>query len=264
VVVLAAILDDLQAEYAALDAMVSPLVPAQWDTATPAEGWSVRDSVSHVYYFDVKALQALTQTKVFVAHAQAVNGERLPAGTDTTPGAEMGGALLVQAWRTARAALLDALRAWDPTRRVPWYGPAMSVGSFATARLMETWAHGCDVADALRLPLVVSPRLRSVCHIGVGARAYSFSSHGHPDPGDPIRVELTAPDGSSWTWGPADADQRITGPGLDFALLVTHRRHRDDTSLHVVGPAAEGWLSMAQAFAGPSGPGRQPLHAVTA
>jgi len=79
-------------------------------------------------------------------------------------------------------------------------------------------------------------------------------------PPDPVRVELTAPDGGLWAWGPAEADNRVTGPALDFCLLVTQRRHRDDLALAVEGPAATEWMAIAQAFAGPPGPGRSPAR----
>jgi uncharacterized protein (TIGR03084 family) len=72
----------------------------------------------------------------------------------------------------------------------------------------------------------------------------------------PFRIELTGPGGERWDWGPEDAWQRITGPALDFCLLVTQRRHRDDLALAIEGPAATDWMEIAQAFAGPEGPGR--------
>jgi len=71
-------------------------------------------------------------------------------------------------------------------------------------------------------------------------------------------VELTAPDGALWTWGPAEAGGRVTGSALDFCLLVTQRRHRDDLAMAIEGPAATEWMAIAQAFAGPPGPGRPP------
>jgi uncharacterized protein (TIGR03084 family) len=71
-------------------------------------------------------------------------------------------------------------------------------------------------------------------------------------------VDLASPSGETWTWGPEDADDRITGPALDFCLVVTQRRHVDDTALQIEGPAATEWMSIAQAFAGPPGPGRRP------
>jgi uncharacterized protein (TIGR03084 family) len=132
----------------------------------------------------------------------------------------------------------------------------MSVASMATARLMETWAHGLDVTDALGLPPSVSPRLRHVAHIGVRTRDFAFALHGLPVPADPFRIELAAPDGSVWAWGPEDAVQRVGGPALDFCLRVTRRRHRDDLALQATGPDADRWLDVAQAFAGPPGDDR--------
>ena len=77
--------------------------------------------------------------------------------------------------------------------------------------------------------------------------------------GQPVRlmVELTAPSGETWSWGPDDAAQSVTGPAHDFCLLVTQRVHRDDTALVADGDDAEHWLTIAQAFAGPPGGGRE-------
>lgn len=131
----------------------------------------------------------------------------------------------------------------------------------ATARIMETWAHGQDVADALGVHREPSARLRHVAHIGVRARDFAHAVHSLPAPAEEFRVELTAPDGQVWTWGPEDAAQRVSGSALDFCLLVTQRRHRDDCALVAVGPDAERWLDIAQAFAGPPGGGRKPTGA---
>jgi uncharacterized protein (TIGR03084 family) len=134
----------------------------------------------------------------------------------------------------------------------------MSVASALTARLMETWAHGQDIADTVGAHREPTPRLRHVAHIGVGARPFSYAAHQLAPPAEPVRVELVGPDGELWTWGPADARDRVTGPALDFCLLVTQRRHRADTAVAAAGPGADLWLSIAQAFAGPPGSGREP------
>nr|BFE60259.1 TIGR03084 family metal-binding protein [Dactylosporangium thailandense] len=259
-----AIIADLADEHAALDERVRDLDERQWQAPSPAAGWTIRDSISHLYYFDARALFAITDPDGFARHRAEVHASGLAPGIDVAPGRELGGRGLLRAWRETRADLLAGLAAFDPGRRALWYGPDMSLTSFVTARLMETWAHGQDVADALDLPPVVTDRLRSVCHIGIGARAYSFWQNAVTDPGDPIRVEVTGPSGQLWTWGPRDAADRVTGTALDLALLVTHRRHRSDTSLTVTGETAEAWLAIAQAFAGPSGGGRQPLSAKVA
>ncbi|WP_157531232.1 maleylpyruvate isomerase family mycothiol-dependent enzyme, partial [Mycobacterium sp. IS-1496] len=139
---------------------------------------------------------------------------------------------------------------------LPWFGPPMSAPSMATARLMETWAHGLDVADALGVRRVPTARLRSIAHIGVRTRDFAFAVHGLPVPGEPFHVELNAPDGSRWTWGPADAPQHVTGSAEHFCFLVTQRRPRDELDVTAVGPDAEQWLDIAQAFAGGGGRGR--------
>jgi uncharacterized protein (TIGR03084 family) len=134
----------------------------------------------------------------------------------------------------------------------------MGAGTMAAARIMETWAHGQDIADALGVQRVPTDRLRHVADLGVRARDHSFTTHGLPLPGTPFRVELTSPSGQRWDWGPEDAVERVSGAGLDFCLLVTQRRHRDDLGLTAVGASADRWLSIAQVFAGPPGSGREP------
>ncbi len=110
------------------------------------------------------------------------------------------------------------------------------------------------IADALGVTREPTGRLRHVAHLGVGTRAFSYAIRGKTPRPVPVRVELTAPDGTVWTWGPAEAKDRVTGPALDFCLLVTQRRHRDDLALAIEGPAATEWMAIAQAFAGPPGP----------
>jgi uncharacterized protein (TIGR03084 family) len=121
---------------------------------------------------------------------------------------------------------------------------------------METWAHGLDVADALGVKRPATARLRSIAHIGARTRDFAFTVHGLTPPADPFHVALRAPDGSTWSWGPADAAQRVTGSAEDFCMLVTQRRPRTDLDVTADGAEAEKWLSIAQAFAGPPGPGR--------
>jgi uncharacterized protein (TIGR03084 family) len=134
----------------------------------------------------------------------------------------------------------------------------MSLTSFVSARLMETWAHGQDVADALGLPPVTTSRLRHVIHIGVAARPYAFRVHDMEDSGDPIRVRTHNPADETdvWTWGPEDAADVLSGSALCLALVLTQRRHPDDTDVRATGATAERFLSVAQAFAGPAGSGR--------
>ncbi|HEX3713870.1 MAG TPA: TIGR03084 family metal-binding protein, partial [Trebonia sp.] len=167
----------------------------------------------------------------------------------------------VLAWfDRSRTELTEAFRTADPDSRLPWFGPAMSPASSVTARLMETWAHGTDILDTFGIDRVPTTRLRHIADLGIRALRYTYAVNGLERPGDPIRVELAAPDGQRWTWGPDGARDRVAGDALDFCLVVTQRRHRDDTGLDVRGPVAAQWIAIAQAFAGPAGPGRAPGH----
>ncbi|MCW0215417.1 MAG: TIGR03084 family metal-binding protein [Pseudonocardia sp.] len=251
---------DLRAESDDLLALVEPLPEAGWDTPTPAPGWAVRDQVSHLAHFDEAAVRSVLDPDGFRADLEAMRRAPAPASGDAIaeryralPGTE-----LLDWFREARTELIEVFGGSDPALRVPWYGPPMSVASSLTARLMETWAHGQDAADGLGVAREPTARLRHVAHIGVGARRFAYATNRRPDDERPVRVELTAPDGDVWAWGPAHVPDRITGPALDFCLLVTQRRHLADTELVVTGPAATGWAEIAQAFAGPPGAGRTP------
>lgn len=248
------ICNDLELEHADLDAVVAPLDEAQWSMATPAAGWAVRDQVSHLWFFDVRALMALTDPEAFERDKQALLAG---GGTDASvePGRQMAGRQLLQQWRADRARLVEVARGVDPSARVPWYGPSMGARSFITARLMETWAHGQDVVDAFAAARPATARLRHVAHIGVRARPFSYAVNGLTMPEGDVRVRLESPDGTHWEWGESSTDV-VTGTALDFCLVVTQRRHVADTSLVVQGPAATEWISIAQAFAGPPGGGR--------
>jgi uncharacterized protein (TIGR03084 family) len=160
-------------------------------------------------------------------------------------------------WATSRAALPEALRALPQGQKLPWFGPPMSAASMATARFMETWAHSLDVYDAAGHRPEPTDRIRHVAHLGIRTRDFAYSVHSELAPVEEFRVELAAPSGALWTWGPADADQRVGGPAYDFCLLVTQRVNRADTDLVATGDDADHWLDIAQAFAGPPGPGRE-------
>jgi uncharacterized protein (TIGR03084 family) len=259
---MAALTVDLAAESAVTRALVAGLDEAGWRTPTPAAGWDIADQISHLAYFDEVTVQSAVAPEQFKAElaAAAANGGINP-DTIAARFRDRTGAELLAWFDTARADLLGTFAELDPRTRLPWFGPAMSAASSLTARIMETWAHTQDIADALGVTREPTPRLRHVAHIGVGARAFSYAVRGKTPPPDPVRVELippSGPDRALWTWGPEDAKDRVTGPALDFCLLVTQRRHRDDVALVIDGPAATEWMTIAQAFAGTAGTGRSP------
>jgi uncharacterized protein (TIGR03084 family) len=249
------LLADLETEQAALDRVVVNLAETGWRAATPAAGWDVRDSIAHLAFSEDLARATLEDPDEFRKARDALveAGEAALVGAGRT----MPGTAVLDWWRGSRAAVLDGLRALDGRDRLLWFAGPMSAMSFATARLMETWAHGQDVRDALGRPPSVSGRLRHVADLGVRSRPFAYVARGRAAPDAPVRVELTGPDGDSWTWGDATADV-VGGPALDFCLVVTQRRNPADTALEVAGPAAAEWISIAQAFAGPATDHRPP------
>ncbi|GAA2399529.1 TIGR03084 family metal-binding protein [Mycolicibacterium llatzerense] len=256
------LLDDLVAESADLDRLVADLEPAEWKIMTPAPGWTVAHQIAHLAWTDEIALLSATEPSRFVDFVRdgLAAADSVPAFIEAVAaeGAQSEPAELLARWRDGRDKLAAALSKVEPGVKLPWLGPPMSVGSMATARLMETWAHGQDVADALGVQCEPTTRLRHVAHIGVRARGYAFLANGKQAPEADVRVELKAPDGDIWTWGAEDATDRVTGSALDFCHRVTQRRHRDDLDLVTNGPIADEWLDIAQAFAGPPGAGREP------
>jgi uncharacterized protein (TIGR03084 family) len=226
-----------------------------WSTPTPAEDWTVRDQIAHLAATEEWAALALSDPDTFRTEVARLNEDpdararemragllarRPPPATDT-----------LTWWHDGRSVMVGHLRAHAPKDRLPWFGPDMSAMSFATARLMETWAHGVDVADALGAQRTVTSRLRHVADLGVRTRAFAYVSRGLEMPDVPIRIDLATPDGDDvWSWGPAEAPDSVLGPALDFCLVVTQRRNPADTDLHVTGAAATEWIGIAQAFAG--------------
>jgi uncharacterized protein (TIGR03084 family) len=248
---------DLRAESDELDGMVADLSADRWAEPTPAPGWTIAHQIAHLWWTDRVALTAVTDEAGFAAVLDEAAKD--PTGFVDAGAEELAAQppeRLLAEWRQTRARLHDELLAVAEGRKLPWFGPPMSAASMATARLMETWAHGLDVADTLGVKRPATARLRSIAHIGVRTRDFAFAINGLTLPAEPFRVELRAPDGSTWSWGPEDATQRVTGTAEDFCMLVTQRRPRADLDVHAVGADAEAWFGIAQAFAGPPGPGR--------
>jgi uncharacterized protein (TIGR03084 family) len=256
---MASLCHELEAETADLDRLLAGLGEQGWATPTPAEGWDIRDQVGHLAFFDDQALDAIVDPDGFRARRDVL----LAASDDVVERATLKHRNLrgseVWTWLgRARQALVQAMLPLDPATRLPWYGPDMSAASSVTARIMETWAHGQDVADALDIARDPTDRLRHVAFLGVRALANSYRVRGLAVPEVPVRVELRGPNSDAWLYGPEEATDRVRGSALDFCLAVTQRRHLDDLDLELSGPVARGWLEIAQAFAGPPGPGRRP------
>ncbi len=245
------VLADLEAESAQLDGWVSALDDDGWHSVTTPEGWTVAHQIGHLHWTDLASVTAITDEAAFAEDLK--EAAKNPTGFVDLGADEMAlvaPAALLARWRAGRTALQAALRSVPDGEKIAWFGPPMSPVSMATARLMETWAHSHDVAEALGIEMPRTSRAKHVAHIGVRARGFAYMMRGEEIPEGDVRVELTGPDGDLWTWGDEGADDRVTGDGHDFALLVSRRRHRDDVDVQAVGENAEHWLTIAQAFAG--------------
>ena len=251
------LIDDLRAEQEDLDRLLSGLDDPTWDTVTPAEPWTIRDTVSHLAFFDERETLAISDPEAF---GNEIN-ERLTGGIDSymalglDRGRSMTPSQVLTWWRTARAAELKAFETVDPDTHLPWYGPPMKAPSAVVARLMETWAHGHDVAEALGVARAPTERLFHIAELGVKTFSWSYLNRGLEVPTERVRVALRGPRGRTRVWNDQMSNS-ITGPVDEFGLVVAQRRNYFDTSLLIEGDVARSWMEVAQIFAGPPGPGR--------
>jgi uncharacterized protein (TIGR03084 family) len=260
---LAALREDLIAEQRALDDIVANISDEQWRSMTPSPGWSVIDQIGHLTYFDQSAALAIKDANAFQQSVKELMDAASPNELDeyTLRSFRALSPLdVLETWRGGRAILAAATATLRDDARVPWYGPSMGAKSFLSARLMETWAHGTDVADALGATLPASDRLRHVAQLGFNTRKWSYLVRGEDAPEGTVRLVLDSPSGDLWTWGPSDADDVIRGSAEEFCLVATQRRHLDDTSLEY-GDLGHEWLVRAQAFAGGPTTGPSPRGA---
>ena len=254
---------DLEAEYAALDFELSSLTEQQWQKETSFKNWTVYDHCCHLCISDELALLAASSPEAF-KNEMSLRKTQRKQNNQATPDwkkdlipqyGDYTGKELLDLWRKQRKSLLTNLKIRAPKERLPWHGPDMSARSFATARLMETWAHGQSICDALGLRRQHSHRLKHICELGYRTFAWSHLVQGLPVPKTTVSLSLVSPSGEAWSWGEADQANLISGTAEDFCLVITQCRNIADTNLHRVGDIAEQWMNHAQCFAGgPSTP----------
>ncbi len=246
----------LKAEQKALDDFLSTLKEEQWDLPTPAETWTVRDSVSHIAHVDEIAVSFLRGDYAALDEAAKIGMSFNGIGPER--GRTMKPSQILEWWRNVRETECDHLMKTDPKERIPWFGPPMGARAFATARFMETWAHGLDCYDAAGVEPVDTDRLRHVAMIAYLAMPYAYTVNGLEVTSTPIRIELVLPSGETWSRGSDDADNIIRGTASEFCRVAVRRRHWKDTKLEVVGDEARRYIEIAQTYAGPPGSGRKP------
>jgi uncharacterized protein (TIGR03084 family) len=246
---LGALVDDLEAEQVGLQALLAGIGDDDWLRPTPSWQWDVRDTVAHLADTDEVALDTMHDGPRALGPLAAA----LASSEDVTymgvlRGRRRRGRDVLAWWERASANERDALRALDPTARVAW-GLGMGARAFVTARLMETWAHSLDVYAALGIEPVDTARLAHVAWIATRAIPYAFTVAGREIPSAPLRVELSLPDGSSWSTGPVDAADRITGPASQYCRIFVQRLAPPDAPDVVAeGDAAALTLSIARAY----------------
>jgi uncharacterized protein (TIGR03084 family) len=247
----------LAAETEAVDAMVSGLDEAQLGLPTPAPGWTVAHQVGHLAFIFRLAGAAAADPEVFAAMTAgaekdfdgAVNAALQPYLAESPEG-------LIARWQNESTDAIKALSAVDAPV-VPWLVRPLPPAVLACAGMMELIGHGQDIADALGVERPLTDRIKWVCGFAVQVWDFGYLARGETPPDTAFRFELTSPSGELWEFGPEDATQKITGSAAHFVLLVTRRRHRDDTNLKAIGADADHWLDIAQAYRGSPGPGRE-------
>jgi uncharacterized protein (TIGR03084 family) len=243
----------VRAECAALERFLAALSADQWQQRTGFFGWTVADEIMHLHLVDLFGLQSLKNPEDFAAtvaevRANQARGIELSQVMRTRFGHLPPPELLAQ-WRATWGLMCDWFDTEDPKLRIPWFGPTMSVRSFADARQMEVWAHGQDIFDLFAVHRENTDTLRNVCELGVRTFGWSFQNRREPVPAHSPRITLVSPAGAVWAWNPDQAES-IEGSAEDFALVVTQRRNVADTGLRVEGAGALRWMAIAQCFAG--------------
>jgi enediyne biosynthesis protein E11 len=250
---------DLIAEGEDLDAIISGLDASQWALSTPSPGWTVKHQVAHMAsIFHIAGLSAVDPAGFSAATSGAENDFDAAVLALLTPYLAASPADLLARWRAELLGAVQALTALPADQVVPWVGRPIPVSVLGCAGIMELFAHGQDIVDAVGADRTYTDRIGHLAWFATRNRDFGYQVRGLTPPADDFRYELTAPSQELWEFGPADAQERITGPAADFCLLVTRRRHRADLAVHASGAEADRWLDIAQAYRGSPGAGRPP------
>lgn len=243
------VIDDLTAEFGAFDATLEEAGDDLWHHPTLCEGWDVRDLLCHLWLQAEVGLEAMAgQTARLPAQDgsdlalmnqridEAVKANRDVAGPDAW-----------DRWRRARSELVRQLRERPDHARIPWTVSPMSPTTFATTLLMEAWTHHHDVRAPLGMPPEETPRMRHVAWFIHVTLPFAFRSTGQGYA--PVRFELDAPGGGSWSFGPEDTDEVVRGSALELCLRGVDRLDLADArTLNAQGSVAETALRVMRAF----------------
>lgn len=242
-----------------VDRMVADLDPGKWSLPTPAVGWTIKHQIAHLTtIFSLAGLSAADGDRFTALLATLSNDFNANVNAAMAPHLELEPDALFALWRETKSRTIDALAAVPPDQLVPWLVNPLPPVMLASAGLMELFGHGQDIADALGITREWDDRLGFLVAFAVRTKDFGYLARGERPPAEEFRFEITAPSGKRWDYGPEDAAQRISGPAVDFCLLVTRRRHHEDLAVTASGDLAARWLEIAQAYRGPAGEGRAP------
>lgn len=257
------ILSDLVAEEQQLDQFLQAMSDRDWKRKSAAPGWTIQDQVGHLAHTERFAAEVLDEGK---ARIEREDLSDIDAWTERgiEPFRKRRHQEVIEQWRFARADVVDALSRMDAAERIPWLYGDLSARTFATVRLMETWAHGLDVKATIlgRIepipeddleededdPLADTDRMRHIAWLGQRSLPHAFARAGEEYPAEGIRVELMGPKYAAWRFGPEDTDQVIKGMAGDWCRVVVRRQRASDTGLKAVGEYAETALEVARAY----------------
>jgi uncharacterized protein (TIGR03084 family) len=246
--------NDFRQESEALYALMKPLEASAFERPTQFKQWSFDDIIGHLHLWNRAADLSLADEAAFqefmnglfafLAQGSMRQFERNRLGA-------LRGPELLETWHDFILEMSSRFAGADPTARVKWAGPDMSVRSSITARLMETWAHGQAVYDALGVERVDEDRIKNIAVLGVNTFGWTFANRNLAVPENPPYVRLLAPSGAIWEWNEPSETNCLSGSATGFCQTVTQTRNVADTDVQAVGDVARRWMSLAQCFAGP-------------
>ena len=240
------ILSDLVAEQQYLDQFLQRISLKDWDKPTRAEGWSIRDTISHLADSEELAASVVTGHGDELARYRSTSDLDAIRHEAVEQGRNMRPQDVIEWWRGGRAKVVEPLSHMNPSQRLEWIAGSMSARTLATSRLMETWAHGLDIYETIEAEVEDTPRIRHVCWLGWKTLPYAFKMAGADFA--PIRVEVIGPGYVKWIYGPDDTDNLIKGSASDWARLVVSRTTFSETRLKVTGDAAQTAVEVARAY----------------
>ncbi|MEO1253082.1 MAG: TIGR03084 family metal-binding protein [Pseudomonadota bacterium] len=248
--------NDFLDESLALHALIADLDDEGLERVTAFKAWTISDVVAHLHYFNDMASVSLSDRDAFAASAQEAMAGLLAGASMKDMArkhyADGWGMTLVNEWVAGARRLAAAFAEADPKLRVKWFGPDMSARSAISARLMETWAHGQAVYDALGVHREDQDRIQAIAHLGVKTYGWSFQNRGISAPEPAPHLRLVAPSGAIWEFNAPNDEERIEGAASEFCQVVAQTRNVADTKLTVAGANAGAWMEIAQCFAGPA------------